>query len=544
MTAFDPCRPKLTVLLLLLPAIALTCTGASSGVDGAAHRPRSGSVPCSEAAHLVELARHGYFPGRSPDILVIPDAPNFIGAATNPPHTGPWPFLVNVPLVLYGPGHVSREGRMVASAHMPDLAATAAHMIGFDGWSERDGRVLTEGLTETADPPRLIVTIVWDGVGWNALRSHPRAWPFLRSLMERGTTYTRFTVGSSPSVTPPVHATLGTGAYPDRHGISGVTQRTTGTNLVDPWEGYDPKRLRISTLADVYDRALHNKPLTGMIARVNWHLGMIGHGASFPGGDRDEVLLIDHSGNVQGNETDFAPPDVTDPRLLDGFSRALDAKDGALDERWRAEPLDDPAVLGNSPAFTRYQGELLRRMIDEFRFGQDDIPDLLYVNFKEADLSYHAWGMESPQVGDTIAEEDADLRRLVTHLNAQVGAENWVMMLTADHGMMPSTEDSGGFPIKGDEVLNDINARFDRTDNDADLAYHLTAYGAYIDPAELTHNDVTLNEIGRWLAGYTLRENVQGDSRLPSPYKARGSERLFTAIMVGRKRVDPCSPHP
>lgn len=526
--------------VLVACALVVACTGNDEVSDEKLRRASGETEPCAQASELIELTRRGYFPGRSPEIGLIPRAPNFIGSATNPPHTGPWPFLTNVPLVLYGPGFVRDRGRIETPAEMADLAPTAARLIGFDGWPRRDGRVLTESLSGTSQRPRLVVSIVWDGVGWNTLRAHPDRWPFLGTLMESGTTYTNFNVGSNPSVTPPVHASLGSGAYPDSHGITGVSQRAGGTTLVDPWAQFDSKRLRTDTLADLYDRSLANQPLTGMVARVNWHLGMIGHGAATSGGDRDEVLLLRNTGEAQGNEADYASPPVTEPDLLERLAAELDAEDGEIDGQWRGRPLDEPGIRGDSPAFTRYQGDMLRRVIDRMGFGSDEIPDLLYVNMKETDLSYHAWGMDSPELGDVMEAQDEELRKLTVHLDEQVGAGRWVVMLTADHGLMPDPERSGGFAIKGQEVLADINAEFDRVDNDEDLAFHLTAYGAYIDEDELARNDVSLEEVGRWVAGYTLGENLSGDGAESETFEERESERLFSAVLSGTERVDPC----
>ena len=527
-------------VVLMTCALVAACTGDEQTPDENLRRASAEPEPCAEAADLVELTRRGHFPGRSPDIALIPRAPNFIGAATNPPHTGPWPFLTNVPLVIYGPGFIREQGRISTASAMADLAPTAARLIGFDDWPPRDGRVLTESLAKTAQRPRLVVSIVWDGAGWNTLRAHPDRWPFLGTLMEGGTTYTNFNVGSNPSVTPPVHASLGTGAYPDSHGITGVSQRSGGTTLVDPWAQFDSKRLRTETLADLYDRSLANEPLTGMVARVNWHLGMIGHGAAVTGGDRDEVLLLRNTGEPQGNDRDYASPPVTEPDLLKSFAAELDAGDGEIDGQWRGKPLDEPGIRGNSPAFTRYQGVMLRRAIDRMGFGSDEIPDLLYVNMKETDLSYHAWGMDSPEVGDAMEAQDEELRELTVHLDEQVGAGRWVVMLTSDHGLMPDPERSGGFAIKGQEVLADINAEFDGVDNDVDLAYHLTAYGTYIDEDELARSGVSLEDIGRWLAGYTLGENLSNDQSQSETFEGRESERLFSAVMSGTERVDPC----
>ena len=44
------------------------------------------------------------------------------------------------------------------------------------------------------------------------------------------------------------------------------------------------------TLADVYDRAMDNEPVVGIVGTVDIHFGMLGHGSFFGGGDRDIAL--------------------------------------------------------------------------------------------------------------------------------------------------------------------------------------------------------------------------------------------------------------
>ena len=150
---------------------------------------------------------------RSGDILVVPDEPNFLGS--NFPHSGPWDYLQDVPLFWYGPGQVPALGRLRRAATLADIAPTQAAMLGFDGFDAPDGRVLTPVVRgPAAEPPALIVTLVWDGGGRNVLDEFPRAWPVLRSLIPDGAWYEQAEVGSSPSITPAAHSTIGTGAFP------------------------------------------------------------------------------------------------------------------------------------------------------------------------------------------------------------------------------------------------------------------------------------------------------------------------------------------
>ena len=52
--------------------------------------------------------------------------------------------------------------------------------------------------------------------------------------MSQGTDFVHATVGSSPTSTAQDHATIGTGAFPDHHGIVGHHFRVGG-KLTSPW---------------------------------------------------------------------------------------------------------------------------------------------------------------------------------------------------------------------------------------------------------------------------------------------------------------------
>ncbi|MGH2735065.1 MAG: alkaline phosphatase family protein, partial [Actinomycetota bacterium] len=226
---------RATLALVAVLLLAAECTAGDPGSLAPGSKP-AGPDPgnCSGVASLVRRVRRGWYLGRSPQLSFVAHEPHYVGRASMPPHTGPWDFLMDVPVVMYGPGVIARRGRIGARATVADLAPTTAALVRFDGWPTRDGRVLGEALARGAPPPRLVLTIVWDGAGDNLLEAHPKSWPYLRSLMRAGVSFENAIIGSTPSNTPPIHATIGTGAWPRRHGIVSVTQRSDGEDI-DPW---------------------------------------------------------------------------------------------------------------------------------------------------------------------------------------------------------------------------------------------------------------------------------------------------------------------
>ena len=142
-------------------------------------------------------------------IAIVPQEPNFVGS--NFPHSGPWDYLQDVPLLWYGPGIVPALGE-VRRHTLADIAPSQAALLGFD-FPDVDGRRLPE-IETPATPPRLIVTLVWDAGGRSVLDEFPDDWPGFHRLIPHGIWYANADVGSSPSITPATHATIGTGEFP------------------------------------------------------------------------------------------------------------------------------------------------------------------------------------------------------------------------------------------------------------------------------------------------------------------------------------------
>jgi hypothetical protein len=361
--------------------------------------------------------------------------------------------------------------------------------------------------------------------------------------MKQGTSYTRFSVGSSPSVTPAIHTSLGTGAFPSSHGIVGLRSRTSDGRYVNPLAGVKPDNIEVPTLADVYDERRSNEPLTGMLGSISWHIGMIGHGAAFEGGDRDPMALMSHvDASVSTNESLYSLPDIGDASVLETMIDEVDGRDGSKDLEWMGRPLSPLKDAWRTPALVDYTQYLLEQMIVEEGFGRDRTADLLYVNFKSADLAGHAWSFNSDEVGEIIRAKDAALKRLVRFLDRKVGEQRWVVALTADHGMTPYPKDSGALPIRGRELGADLNRRFD-TDGDAiRLVDYVGSAGISIERSQLASNDVSLDRMARWVGNYRAGENLQDGQKLPAYYRGDEQDRIFEAVTVkGRLVVPDCS---
>jgi hypothetical protein len=493
---------------------------------------------CGLPATQLRRLRRGYFPGRSPDIVAVPRAPNYFGGFTTYTHSGPWDYVQRVPLVLYGPGYVRRRGAVSLGEDVTvaDIAPTLAELLGLEWPAARPGRPLLAALAPRRArpaPPRLVVTVVWDGGGTNVLRRWPGAWPTLRRLMREGTSILDAEVGSSPSVTPAIHATIGTGAFPEQHGIVDIPLRRAG-RLVGSWDAKSPRNLRLATVGDLFDPTTDNEAEVVMLAENNWHLGMLGHGSRLEGGDRDVAVMVDEDGTLITNERYYALPPYLDD--IEGFEeavRAVDLSDGRLDSAWRGhELLDRPEEIRHTPVWARWQATLLEALVKREELGADAVPDLLFTNFKQIDLVGHDFNMLSPEVEEILRYSDDALAALVELLDRRVGRGRWVLVLTADHGQAPTPESTGAWPVAVQPLLDDLAHGLGL---DAEELIEEERPGAlWLHRRALVAAGGSERALAEAIVGYRLGDNVAPGRELPRAYRARASERLFAAAFPYR----------
>lgn len=74
------------------------------------------------------------------------------------------------------------------------------------------------------------------------------------------------------------------------------------------------------------------------------------------------------------------------------------------------------------------------------RLGSDEVPDLLTVSFSSNDLIGHTWGPDSQEMLDVTLRSDALMADFLKHLDESVGRDNYLLLLTADHGVCPNPE--------------------------------------------------------------------------------------------------------
>ena len=113
--------------------------------------------------------------------------------------------------------------------------------------------------------------------------------------------------------------------------------------------------------------------------------------------------------------------------------------------------------------------------------GTDEIPDFLAISYSSPDYVGHKYGVNSVEVQDNYMRLDLELSRLLTHLDQTVGAGEYLMFLTADHGaihvpafLKDQKIPAGYLDTKqlSQQLLEKVVARFGNADLIESLSYN------------------------------------------------------------------------
>lgn len=542
----DPGRRR---ALALIGGIGAAGVLAASGAGAALRRAlRSDPRPVLEAAardlgsESLELVVRQYMPGRSGDLqlvlapwnssnypqesrALVPDDPRTS-------HASVWMYLQRVPIVIHSPGRIApldSDERVT----LADLAPTTAQLLGMP-FDAVDGRVLP-GITASERPPKVIVTYVIDGGGWNVLQhwdgeGDDTAWPELKRLMREGATYRNAIVGSFPAVTACAHATIGTGAFPRTHGITGHNVRYGG----EPRKAWgeagnaDPSFLEVPTLADMWTEATDGRAWIGELGYQIWHLGMIGRGGTAPLGRPPVAVLWDEAGGGG-----WIPQHPTLYRLPDAVPTP-----GSFDEllaRYSDPGIDDVYTLRGAkancctPPIIQHQGDLIEMAFDSEPIGEGEATSLLYVNVKAPDYAGHVYNYLSLRERFALEEVDRQIGRLRRLLDERFEPGEAVLIVTADHGQAPTVNLAGGVRLDPIQLEEHLVSEFGPSL--LGIVESVAPSEIYLDRRALQEVGVSLDEVAASLTDYRYGQNLGPYVPESAIDRDRLERRIFSAVV-------------
>lgn len=121
--------------------------------------------------------------------------------------------------------------------------------------------------------------------------------------------------------------------------------------------------------------------------------------------------------------------DLTFPHPLKGKAAGSEP-DEAFYSQWSTSPFADT-----------YLTKLAENAVDSLGLGKGGGVDFLGVSYSSPDYVGHAFGPRSWEIQDVLVRLDEDLGELFAILDKKVGRGKYVVVLSADHGVVPVPED-------------------------------------------------------------------------------------------------------
>lgn len=349
--------------------------------------------------------------------------------------------------------------------------------------------VLATACTTTPPPaaapqrPKLVVLVVIDGLPMRQVTGYrdQLAPDGFARFLDRGRWFGDAHYGHGHTVTAAGHAVMLSGAYPQRSGIISNEWRNPATgeqvyNTGDPdyqyidsptapLSGTSPRNLKVETLGDVLRARSPASKVIGISGKDR--------GAILPAGHKGTAYMyMTETGRFASSTyymqrhpqwvTDFnaaKPADAffqkTWAPLLPEAAYARSVPDGQTWQIASGNGNKLPAVIGAQMEAVgpRFYGNLLaspfgdeltlafaRAAVTNEKLGQRGVQDLLSVSLSSHDYVNHAFGPESRLSHDHTLHLDRHLQAFFQFLDKEVGAGNYVMALTADHGFTDTPE--------------------------------------------------------------------------------------------------------
>lgn len=404
---------------------------------------------------------------------------------------------------------------------------------------------------EQAPKPKLVVFMVIDGFPYRQLVDYrdqlvPDGF---RRFLDRGAWFSDAHYGHAFTVTAAGHATMLTGAYPHRTGIIGNDWRDLQSgeleyctadaaytyigNRTKKLDGTSPKNLLVETVGDVLKRTNAQSKVIAMSGKDR--------GSILPGGKTGTAYMyMSESGEFASttfymkehpawvNAFNAAKPADKywgrewKPLLADSeYSKSLPdnqkwyTKGGALPKKM-GEGMDKVgapfyASLLPSPYADELTLDFARAAIAGESLGQDDNPDILAISLSSHDYVNHSYSAESRLSHDHILQVDRLFQAFFQDLDRMVGKDNYVLVLTADHGFMPAPERSLelGRPagkMSGSQAVTKLNAALGKQYGEGNYVRGFSASAALLNRALIAEKKLDPNAVAEAVRTELLNE--------------------------------------
>jgi predicted AlkP superfamily pyrophosphatase or phosphodiesterase len=344
--------------------------------------------------------------------------------------------------------------------------------------SSAQTKTVSSSKVDSVSRPKLVVGIVIDQMRWDYLYRYYDRYVsnggFKRFLNE-GYSCENTLIPYIPTITACGHATIYSGSVPAIHGITGngwydnklgrtvyCTEDETvqGVGATGEVGEMSPRNMLVTSICDELKLATNFRSKTiGIAIKDRGGILPAGHSSNaaywYNGGTGEWITSTYYMNELPAWVKSFNAKKHVDKYYslnwntlypIDTYLQSTADK-----KQYESKPLGTDAMgfpyslekfigknygaVSSTPHGNTLTVEMAKAAIDAEKLGTDDITDILAVSFSSPDYIGHSFGPNSIEAEDCYLRLDKDLGDLFNYLDTKVGKGQYLVFLSADHGV-------------------------------------------------------------------------------------------------------------
>lgn len=348
--------------------------------------------------------------------------------------------------------------------------------------------------------PKLVVGIAVDQMRWDYLYRYYSEYGEggFKRLMNEGFNCENCHINYIPSVTAVGHTSIFTGSVPSIHGIAGnyfmlngkMAYCCTDDSVATVGSNTDagkrsPRNLLTTTIGDELKTA------------TSWQSKVMG--VSYK--DRAAILPAGHSADAAWWFDGRACRFITStyymeklPKWVENFNSNI--KQLSIDEI-------QYSTYGN-----QIVEDMAKAIIENEGLGKGETTDILTVSFSCTDIVGHKYGTHHPLTHDLYVALDSQLADFFSYLDSTIGKGQYLVFLSADHGVANSVRQNKDHRIPAEAFYSDeeceaLNAYLAKKyGHAANFAQYITDYKVVLNHAIIAETGLDEATVRRDIVGY------------------------------------------
>ena len=399
--------------------------------------------------------------------------------------------------------------------------------------------------------PRLVIGIVVDQMRWDYLyRFYDRYAEDggFKTLLAQGFTCENTLIPYTPTVTACGHAGIYTGSVPAIHGITGndwwdydfsLQQYCTGDNDMKTIGSntdagkMSPKNLLVTTIGDEMRLATNfRSKVIGIALKDRGAILPAGHSANgaywYDDKTGDWISSSYYMSDLPGWLKDLNAKKTTDQYYAKDWNTLFPidtyVQSAPSGEAYEFRPLGKSfpyslsqfigknyGILAVTPYGNTSTLEVAKAAIIGEQLGADEFTDLLAISLSTPDYVGHTFGPTSVEAEDIFLRLDRDLGDFLRFLDKQVGKGQYIVFLTADHGVdqVPAFLRTHKIPassVNSSTMEDQLRALLKDKFKGDNLVIGIMNYQVYLDRNKMVDDKLNRDAVIKETIGYLLKQ--------------------------------------